>query len=297
MIAIRRVTLAAVVVCSMASFTFGDITATFEAPDYNGSAAGVQLTDWLGGGAAAQQGWYAPSDSDDYFVYTYADNPFGMTAVNPTGGDQFAAGPRVENLTKYGRGQHDEVLTAGLPVLYGFDFNGKCLLEDPTVTAGYIGSFSVQPSGENHNVLFNWKDPGVTYSLMHQANDAAGAALASPGVVAFDDLAADHWYRQEMILDFASNRVVQATLTDLETMAQTTITPEGWYLKGGDTRPPEWELPTAFRMFSFRNSETTANMMAFDNVTVQSIPEPSTFFLLGAGAVFVILALRRRRTA
>ena len=45
MLAIKHVALAAVVVCLMASVTFGGLTTGFEAPDYNGSAAGVQLTD------------------------------------------------------------------------------------------------------------------------------------------------------------------------------------------------------------------------------------------------------------
>ncbi len=299
MFAIKHVTLAAVVVCLMASVTFGDFASDFEAPDYNGSAAGVLLTDGntaggAPGGPAAQQGWYAPA-GDDYYVYTYADNPFGMTAVNPTGGDQFAAGPIVENLITYGRGQHDDVLTPGLPVLYGFDFNGKCLLDDPTTATSYVGSFSIQPSAENYNVVMNWTDPGVTYSLMHQARDAANVAIGSPGVVAFDDLLADHWYRQEMILDFDTNLVTEVTLTDLATMEQTTITPDGWYLIGGETRPPENLMPTAFRMFSFRNNDTNANMMAFDNVSAQSIPEPATLCLLGAGVLSVVSARRRRR--
>lgn len=295
MLAIRHVALAAVVVCLMASVTFGDYISDFEAPGYNGSAAGVQLTDWLGGGAAAQQGWYVPSVSDDYYVYTYAGNPFGMTAVNPTGGEQFAAGPIVENITNYGRGQHDMVLTPGKPVLYGFDFNGKCLLEDPTTATSYVGSYSVQPSGENLVVVMNWKDPGVSYSLMYQVRDAANVAIGSPGAIGFDDLLVDHWYRQEMILDFDTNRVTKITLTDLATTGQTIITPDGWYLVGGETRPPAYLMPTAVRMFSFRNNATNANMMAFDNVTVQSIPEPATFCLLGA--LSVVSALRRRRVA
>ena len=100
MFAIRHVRLAVVMVCLMASVTFGQFAADFEAPDYNGSAAGTLLTDIVNGGAAAQQGWYCPS-GEDYHVYTYADNPFGMTAVNPTGGDQFASGQTAVQDTPY----------------------------------------------------------------------------------------------------------------------------------------------------------------------------------------------------
>src|SRR6516162_9684196 len=54
----------------------------FEAPDYNGSPAGVAVS--------GQQGWYLPSDpgSTDQFVFTYDGNALGIPA-NPFGQDQF----------------------------------------------------------------------------------------------------------------------------------------------------------------------------------------------------------------
>jgi len=296
----------------MASFAFGGFGADFEAPDYNGSAAGIQLTDGntaggAPGGPAAQQGWYAPS-GDDYYVYTYADNPFGMTAANPTGGDQFVSGPTVGNITTHARGQHDETLTAGLPVLYGFDFNAKSLLADPALASSNAGSFSIQPSNVNLNLLMHRRgegvtgegpvnDPGVNYTFSYLGiKDANGTDSGRQYISA--TLLEDHWYRNETIVDFDTNLVTKITLTDLATMGQTTITPEGWYLAGGAIRPPENEMPVAFRMFDYGGAQeppTHNNMMAFDNVVVESIPEPATLCLLGAGALSVVSTLRRRR--
>jgi len=283
----------------MASLAFGNFTSDFEAPDYNGSAAGTQLTDGPApGGPAAQQGWYAPT-GEDYNVYTYANNPFGMTAVNPTGGDQFAAGGSPGVNTTHQRGQHDEAPAPGLPVLYGFDFNVKTLLDDPALAPfSNAGSFSLQPSNVNLNMLM-WReggdppvnDPGVNYTLSYLGiKDAAGTDIGRQH--ASSTLLEDHWYRNEVIVDFDSNRVLQGTLTDLATMAQTVITPQDWYLAGGATRPPENEI-LAFRMFSFHAADNP-NMMAFDNVVVEAIPEPATLCLLGLGALSV---LRRRRAA
>ncbi len=286
MAAVRHMTLAAVVVvCSIAPLAFGDFTADFEAPDYNGSAAGTLLT--------GQQGWYLPS-GDDYNLYTYADNPFGMTAVNPTGGDQFAAGLPPGVGTTHGRGQHDETLTAGSRVLYGYDFNGKSLLADPSLAASNVGSFSVQPSGESYIALMIWNSPADTYRFEYIVDDVLGEGI-SPNPVVSSALEPDHWYRAEAIVDYDLNRVIQSTLIDLETLEETTIMPEDWFLRD---QPSAGELSTGFRMFNFWAAEQS-NMLAFDNVVVQSIPipEPSTFCLLGAGAMFVILTLRRRRTA
>ncbi len=297
MCAIRHVALAAVVVCLMASVTFGDFTTGFEAPGYNGSAAGVQLTDILNGEVAAQQDWYCPA-GDDYYVYTYADNPFGMTAVNPTGGAQFACGELPANSTTHARGQHDDALTPGMPVLYGFDFNVKSLLEDPTLAPfSNAGSVSPQPSGDNFISLFHRlggdppvNDPGVNYSYsINQIKDAAGADLGQQRIS--ETLLEDHWYRSEMIVDFDTNLVTKITLTDLATSLDIVVlTPADWYLAGGATRTAG--MPTSVRMFDFWAADNT-NMMAFDNLTVQSVPEPATLCLLGA--LSVVSALRRRR--
>lgn len=234
-----------------------------------------------------QQDWYLPS-GNDYNVYTYADNPFDMTAVNPTGGAQFAAGPPPGVGTTHARGQHDETLSAGLPVLYGYDFNGMSLLADPSLAASNVGSFSVQPSGDSHIAVMVWNSPADTYRLEYVVNDVAGNDFRAS---AFPALEADHWYREEVIVDYDLNRVIETTLTDLETGETTTITPADWYLR--DAPGGEGNLSTGFRMFNFWAGDQN-NMMAFDNVVVQQIPEPSTF-VLGVLALVGLLAARRRR--
>ena len=132
----RRILLAATM-AMVASCVLADFSADFEAPDYNGSAAGTVLT--------GQQGWYLPAGIDPH-VYTYAGNSLGLTAPNPTGGDQFGAGIHTGD---YARAQHDYSFRSDETIRIAYDSNCAFSGPNPPPTNGWVGSISLQPSGSS----------------------------------------------------------------------------------------------------------------------------------------------------
>ncbi len=271
---------------------YADFFTGFEASEgYTGSASGSPLTFGFGGGG--QQGWYNPvSGSFDYNVYTYAGNALGI-AVNPFGGEQFAAsttGPTGQ----LARAQRDHDWSTRTTWTVSYDVLGTTFGTNPALNN--LGSFSLQDSATQrfYIQLLVWADPnnpGAGWHVQFNVFDSAGGALnnQSPGPD-FQNLQVNHWYRLSTTFDLGSNLITEVRLTDLTTMQTFTANPSGWYLHGGanPTRP----LPTAFRLFTGGGAGTSpnSNVVAWDNISI--VPEPASMIVLTALA---LLAVRRRK--
>ncbi|MHC4178333.1 MAG: LamG domain-containing protein, partial [Planctomycetota bacterium] len=169
------------------------------------------------------------------------------------------------NTGAYARGQLDVDFSGGSSFFkIGYDVN--CTYQGTGTPADWIGSMSFQDSTTSQSLLSlrGWTDPGSTYGVIYRAYDALGSEFDT---VFFDDLPVNHWYREEMTVDFTTHQVLEVTLTDLETMEQSTVAPVGTFLQGGaaSTLP----LPTAFRFFT----GAADNSLAWDNFNVSALPE------------------------
>lgn len=268
--------LPALALCSAARADYGT---GYEAPVYSGSAAGVVQT--------GQDGWYNPvAGSNDYSVYTYTGNPYGIPA-NPQGGDQFS-GARSSGGSAFGRSQRDVSFAAGGLWKATYDFCGA--FNGALPTADNLGSFSLQPSATAAywQTLYTWVDATTArnFDAKYILFDAAGVqqTAAVPGP-AWANLSLNHWYRQTTLWDFTTNQVVEMSITDLLTGITTTTNPVGAYMAGGaaGTLPQA----TAIRTFTGGND---GNITAWDNVSVEAVPAPASALALLGG-----LALARRR--
>ena len=153
MFAIRTVMLAAIVVCSTAPFAFGQFSTTFEAPDYNGSAAGTVLT--------GQDNFILPAGVDA-MVYTYAGNTLGLPA-NPVGGSQFIAGTGPGG-NDFARGQRPVSFSGADNWTISFD--AAMTFVGTLPSAQNIGSMSTQtfPGDATFIALPRWTDPNTAYN-------------------------------------------------------------------------------------------------------------------------------------
>lgn len=250
-----------------------DFSANFEPPDYTGDADGELLTN--------QQNWQLPAGSTDYTVQTYENNAYGFVA-NPQGGKQFAVGRSVG--TAFARGQHDVDFASADVWVARYDM--AALFNGTLPSAQNLGSFSVQPSTTNRSfiALNTWVDVAKAdlWNASYLWYDAAGNAQAAtlPGAE-WGNLPVNHWYTQSTKFDFASNLILEVSITDLETGVTTTVQPDGWYMFGGKNYSQA--RGTAIRIFA---GGALGNVMAFDNVFV---PEPTSVLLIALAA----LGLRR----
>jgi hypothetical protein len=244
---------------------------------YAGDAAGVVAT--------GQDGWYRPSGIDAK-IYTYAGNALGL-AANPNGGAQFLGG-RSEGGTSFARAQHDHDFSTSSTWTLAYDlaaaFNGT------PPSALNLSSFSLQDStiARSFIAVNNFVDlnnPQAGWKAEYNVFDAAGGALnnQSPGAD-WTNLLYNHWYRQSTAIDFATNAIVEVSMTDLTTGVTVTANPVGWYMTGGQN--PTQPLPTGVRFFT---GGAAGNIMGWDNL---SIPEPGVLAVLGLS---LGLAGRRRR--
>ena len=267
-------------VCALAA---GVNAQDFEPPTYTGSAGGTVLT-----GQPAANPWYnpVPATSVDFNVYTYAGGAFGIPP-NPTGGTQFAAAEGPAGGV-FGRAQRDIVWPTGTATV-GYDMAAAYTGASPS--SNNVGSFSSQlfPGEATYIHLFSWTDPAA---LLWQADylgyDAAGVLLPQPGMSpgpAWQNLVLNHWYRFETTMDFVTNEVTGASITDITAGTTTTATLSGVYLEGGSAGG--LAPPSGYRMFA--GGGTAGNVTAWDNLTI--VPEPATLALLAFGA----MALLRRR--
>lgn len=277
----RRVPAVAVLVLLIAGAASADYLTDFEG--LNASPDGVPLT--------GQDGFYIPdgTDSVDYLAYTYAGNALGLPP-NPEGGDQFVGGTGPGSPT-FARGQRDFDWSEQDIWTVTYDFAGN--FQGDGASAQNLGSFSTQSSTTDSGYihLMTWADINdpVNINAFFLAFDAAGVQFPAPGGSPgpeWENLDINHWYRHETVIDFATNRILEISILDLETQQGATFNPKDWFLRGGEAGG--LPAPTAFRFFA--GGGVAGNALAFDNFSI--VPEPATAFLLVAGG---LLGLRRRR--
>jgi hypothetical protein len=265
-------------VVGMAAAAQADLSINFEAPLYNGSAAGTILT--------GQDGWTRPAGIDGN-VHTYAGNSLGLGA-NWSGGRQFM-GTVSTGGTNFARGQHTNDFTTQSIWELSYDFAAVYLGVAPS--AANLSSFSLQDSvaARSFIALNNFMDnanPANGWKAQYNVFNAAGAALATQSAGAgWENLAVNHWYRQTTVVDFATNAILWVRLMDLDTGTSVSVNPTGWYMSGGAT-PGARPIPTAIRMFG---GGQAGNAMGWDNLSV--VPTPGAASLLLGGLV----GLSRRR--
>ncbi len=234
-------------------------TSDFE--NLNASAGGTVLT--------GQDGFYLPAGVD-FNAYTYAGNVLGFVQ-NPVGGEQFVAGEGPGDGTNYARAQRDITWGAGYVELE-YDVAGQFLGTGTTVDN--VGSFSVQPypGSQDYIHLFSWVDPNdpVAFKAWYMSYNVNGGIHNAPGIspgVAWDNLDVNHWYRFGTVLDFATNRIVYAWVTDLHTGLSDGVVLTDWYMEGGAAGKP---APTGFRFFA-GGGNGSDNALAWDNMSSESV--------------------------
>jgi hypothetical protein len=276
-----KVVLIAAVALLLAAAGSADLVTDFEAPDYNGSAAGVVL--------AGQQGWYNPvAGCADYYVFTYADNAFGVPQ-NPTGDDQFVAGEHGDWADSHARAEHDNTYTEEIWTV-AFDICTRNIGELPALDN--LGSYSFQPFGDYAApssrgciILYTWFDvnTATNWNVSYVIYDDLGLPTPNyPPVGAYPDpawqnLEVDHWYRLSHIIDYTQNRIVEVSITDLNTNDTTTVTDPvdpatgAQFYLGGGANPGALPLPTGFRFFTGGgvSDAQPGNTVACDNLVVQ----------------------------
>jgi len=240
----------------LAGTASAQIAADFEAPDFS---VGV-LT--------GQNGWYLPvAGSADFNVSTYGGDAFGFS-VNPTGSEQFIIG---QFGATHARAQTDVDFTGGTVWEISYDHN---VIYDGSLTAtNNIGSASLQPSSTSAYFIpiSQFTDTaGTAWNANLIAFDAAGAQVTYTIGGSWLSLPFNTWYRQSWTIDFATNSVVSATITNLSTGDTDTVALSDVYLAGGSAGGNP--LPTGFRFFSSGNA---ANITGWDNL---SITTPSSCY-------------------
>jgi uncharacterized protein (TIGR03382 family) len=251
----------------------------FEAPDY---AVGV-LT--------GQDEWFIPvAGSVDYNVQAYG----GTIAPNPDGEANFVSGT-PGSTTAFARAQHAASFLDGTAYIMSYDVNVLPWGAEPPALNN-IGSFSTQNSTTSRftQSLFVWNDlnnPAAGWNTQVVNINAAGTNLGflSPGAE-FSALEFNHWYRQSLSIDFATNQLLSISITDLATNTTTTTEFTDLFLGGGANNALGLTMADAIRLFTGGSAATT---LLWDNVCVEIVPAPATgaLALLGLGMV----SRRRRR--
>jgi len=220
-----------------------------------------------------QDGYYLPTGSVDWYVFTYASNTLGLPA-NPTGGAQFigCTGPGG---SLYGRAQRDVSFEECPSWVISWDFAATFLGVAPS--AQNLGSFSIRNDAlviNNYIHLMTWLDPDnpTSFNAFYLAYDAAGTQFLAPGEMPgpeWSDLPINHWYRAFTRIDLAANLITEVGITDLSTGMSSTFNPTNWYLAGGAAGSAG--MPTAIRFFA-GTVTIPGNTLGFDNVDIH--PEP-----------------------
>jgi hypothetical protein len=260
-----------------AGAAYGQFSANFEAPAYNGSAAGTVIT--------GQQAWYIPPVGGvDGNVFTYAGNALGIVA-NPQGGAQFEAGLGAATPA---RAQHDVNFSAGGLWQASWDCTGKW--QGALPATNNIGSWSMQDSASTRyfQQLMSWGGAGNNYQGPNSPppdHTATGDMFhihwgyftsASPTTIAFAvpsaawlSLPVDHWYHITVKWDFNAAQIREVSIRDITANGPTItddVTSLGWYLRGGPNSLDP--LPTAVRLFA----GGPGDISAWDNLVVQPAP-------------------------
>lgn len=274
---------AAAVLCGTAN---AQLVSGFELPQFTGSAAGQSFV--------GVDGWYQPVASGiEQSVYTYAGNALGLNQ-NPVGGNQFIGG-RGQGGALFPRAQRNIDFDLGNRWTMAYDmaanFDGDVPSTLNLSSASLTSEFGAAGTFKAFIALNNFVDtsnPAAGFKAEFNVfNDTGGATNnLSPGA-AWQNLKTNHWYRQIINFDFASNRILDITIVDLTTGQSSTATPDGWYMTGGAASA--LAKPDGMRFFI--GGSTAGNIMGWDNVYV--VPAPASL-LAFAGAAGLISVRRRR---
>ncbi|MGI8924111.1 MAG: hypothetical protein ACR2HJ_08765 [Fimbriimonadales bacterium] len=231
----------------------------FEPPAYSGSAAGVVLS--------GQQGWFNPNQGTrDFRVHTYSGNAPGF-AANPIGESQFIGGVVITN-SGHARAQKPQSFAGSDFWTISYYMNARFNGTPPGTNS--LAKFSLQPSETNRtfNATAEWPTGGSTTSW-HYGYEVADASGNLSGTNVYPNtqwrfLPANRWFRFSTMIDFDSNMIVNATLSDLSTGTTYSERPVDWFLTGGSlgTLP----LPTAIRYFV--GGTTPGNAVGIDGLNV-----------------------------
>ena len=268
----------------LATTAHAQLISGFEQPNFVGSAAGTSFV--------GVEGWYQPvATGIEQSVYTYSGNDLGL-AQNPVGGNQFIGGSsngsplfaRAQKNFDFGNGTY----TMAYDMAGTFNGTAPSAINlssfSMTSESGAAGSFK---SFIALNNFVDTANPAAGIKAEFNVFDAAGVATnnLSPGP-AWQNLKTNHWYRQYITVDFASNQVLQVTILDLTTGMSSTANPDGWYMTGGSAST--LDLPDSFRFFI---GGASGNTMGWDNIYV--VPAPAS--LLAFAGMAGLAGVRRRR--
>lgn len=268
---IRRLS-ALAIIAAATPIALAQYNTAFEAPTYAGDADGELMTNGFGNPSIVD-GWYNPvAGTTDFLMYTYLGNTLSVPP-NPQGGNQFVAGRREDVTTFCARAQRDHTFTSAV---WEAEYDVCALFNGTLPTAQNIGSWSLQPSTTSRffQSVWVWVDIATGSSWRGQYNcyNSTGAATNNllPGPE-WDNLAVNHWYRMRQRWDFATNQVLEVSITDLDTNVTTTVNPTDWWMTGGMT--PTLADPTASRFFvgggtCAAGTGGAGNVMAFDNYRI-----------------------------
>ena len=189
---------------------------------------------------------------------------------NPTGGSQYVRGVGPGNPV-FARAQRDigwpvDAATMSFDVLVG---------TDGTPGVNNLGSFSIQPFPGSASFihLFEWMSTSpleTKWSASIIGFSALGVQFPAPGPYPvpgpeWENLALNKWYRLSITVDFATNQIIQATITDIDAGTSTTTPIADTYLEGGLAGGSPH--PTGFRFFA--GGSTVDNYVAWDNCDIR----------------------------
>ena len=161
-----------------------------------------------------------------------------------------------------------------------------------TITNQNVGSFSTQFMPQNTFTLIdlitwtdiNNTDAGWSGSQVWFTETNVQVTEAIP---AFANLAINKWYRRSTTFGIDTNRILEISITDLDTNITTTVLPVDRYQLGG---PGGGTVPTGFRYFAGCSTGTctSGNTIAWDNLVIEEI-DP-----VGSGCIPESAAARAR---
>ena len=229
--------------------------------EVNGSPDGVQLND--------QDGYYnpVPDTSVSCLVYTYDGNALGLPQ-NIGGDEQFVGctGPagatfaRSQKDVPYGDGTGQWTASMDMAMTFTGDLP----------SAQNLGSFSTQtfPGAATMILLARWSDPNTAENWNADVvwfNSAGTQLLEVLPDENFQGLDTEHWYRWSLTFDLDTNRVLEVSITDLDTNETFSHEPADRYLWGGAGGGPP---PTGFRFFGGATG-VAGNTTSWDNLTIE----------------------------